>query len=475
MKTSAALLAASTCACSLLASSAYAQQAALETAPAAAPLLVRAKAKPDKEWKQYPTRTLESLPGFVPQQAELDLYGGWKNAALQQKPSGFFAVKKLGARWWLLDPEGNAFLHAAVVSVTSGGTPAAKASFAAKFQSDKLKWAAASGALLRENGFNGTGAWSDVEAVRSMSPRLAYTCIWNFMSSYGKARGGTFQAPGHTGYPDDLIFIFDPEFEAFCDQFAQQVAETKDDPWLVGHFSDNELPFNLSSLDKALARPATDNAGRAARAYLKQQRHSEDVAQLSDEERAGFLNLMADKYFALTTAAIRKYDPNHLCLGPRLHGGDAKRPSVWRAAGKYLDAIAINYYGQWTPQQEQMNLWAQWSGRPFLVTEWYVKGADVAGLENKGGAGWIVPTQEDRGLFYQNFALGLLENPNCVGFHWFKYMDNDPQDLKADPSNRDSNKGIVSTGYEPYAPLLARMKSLNAQLYPLAAYFDARR
>ncbi len=28
-----------------------------------------------------------------------------------------------------------------------------------------------------------------------------------------------------------------------------------------------------------------------------------------------------------------------------------------------------------------------------------------AGLANKGGAGWIVKTQRDRGLFYQNFTL----------------------------------------------------------------------
>ena len=30
------------------------------------------------------------------------------------------------------------------------------------------------------------------------------------MSSYGKKRGGTFQKPGHTGYPNDCIFVFDP-------------------------------------------------------------------------------------------------------------------------------------------------------------------------------------------------------------------------------------------------------------------------
>jgi len=83
-----------------------------------------------------------------------------------------------------------------------------------------------------------------------------------------------------------------------------------------------------------------------------------------------------------------------------------------------------------------------------------------------------VATQQDRGWFYQNFTLGLLESKVCVGWHWFKYIDNDPTDLKTDPSNRDSNKGIVNVKYEPYQPLLDAMQELNHAAYPLTDYFD---
>jgi len=85
-----------------------------------------------------------------------------------------------------------------------------------------------------------------------------------------------------------------------------------------------------------------------------------------------------------------------------------------------------------------------------------------------------VKTQRDRGLFYQNFVLSLLESKQCVGWHWFKYIDNDPADTKADPSNQDSNKGIVSNRYEPYRPLLDLMKDLNVRAYTLVDYFDGR-
>ncbi len=97
-----------------------------------------------------------------------------------------------------------------------------------------------------------------------------------------------------------------------------------------------------------------------------------------------------------------------------------------------------------------------------------------SGMSNTGGAGWVVKTQRDRGLFYENFTLGLLESKVCVGWDWFKYMDNDPSDTKADPSNRDSNKGILNNRYEPYDPLLEAMKRINERTFSLVDYFDRK-
>jgi hypothetical protein len=83
-----------------------------------------------------------------------------------------------------------------------------------------------------------------------------------------------------------------------------------------------------------------------------------------------------------------------------------------------------------------------------------------------------VKSQHDRGLFYQNFTLGLLESKVCVGWHWFKYGDNDPSEPNTDPSNRDANKGIVNFRYESYPALLEAMQMLNERVYSLVNYFD---
>jgi hypothetical protein len=86
-------------------------------------------------------------------------------------------------------------------------------------------------------------------------------------------------------------------------------------------------------------------------------------------------------------------------------------------------------------------------------------------MGNTSGAGWLVHTQADRAKFYQNFAMGLLEAQGCVGWHWFRYADNDPEDMSVDPSNRDANKGLVSNRYIPYQTLAEGMRQLNERAY----------
>lgn len=113
-----------------------------------------------------------------------------------------------------------------------------------------------------------------------------------------------------------------------------------------------------------------------------------------------------------------------------------------------------------------MSDWAQWAKKPFFITEFYTKAED-SGLPNVSGAGWLVRTQKDRGLHYQNFCLQLLQSPSCVGWHWFRYQDNDPSDPTADPSNNDSNKGIVNTTYDAYPVLTDWMRQLNIRKYSL--------
>lgn len=298
---------------------------------------------------------------------------------------------------------------------------------------------------------------------------MAYTINWNFMSNYGNARGGTFQQPGHVGYPNNAIFVFDPEFESFCDEHAKQLVEYKDDPNLFGHFSDNEMPFKFNAIDNYLSLPEGDHGRNAAENWLNEQGITKE--KITDQHREEFMALVGEKYFSVVSDAIKKYDPNHMYIGARFYSNEKHHKRFMQAAGKYLDIVSNNYYNHWTPDSTHMAEWADWTGKPFIITEYYTKGED-SGMGNTSGAGWIVRTQEDRGLFYQNYNLALLESKNCVGWHYFKYQDNDPTASGVDPSNVDANKGIVSNRYVPWTPMLDKMKELNQQVYDVIEYFD---
>ncbi len=426
------------------------------------------------DYKPFETRTVELLAGYKSPEnlPGLSKYGGRLDRRVEA--TGFFYVKKVDDRWWGVDPEGCLYINVALNSISMGGSDRNKQALGEKFGAPE-NWMLKTIDMLHENGFNCAGSWSDtkaiIEANKTAEKPMVYTVNWNFMSSYGHKRGGTYQQPGHTGYPNDAIFVFDPEFESFCDEHAQKLTGLKDDPNLFGHFSDNEMPFRYQSLDNFLALPDNDSGHIAAIEWMKNHEISPD--KIDSTHREAFMAFVADKYFSIVSKAIKKYDPNHMYIGARFYSEEKNHAEFMKTAGKYLELISNNYYNYWTPDSTQMENWTNWSGKPFIVTEYYTKGED-SGMSNQSGAGWIVRTQKDRGLFYQNYNLALLESKNCVGWHYFKYQDNDPTAKGVDPSNIDANKGIVDNNYQVWTPMMDLMKELNTQVYGLVDYLDEK-
>ncbi len=432
---------------------------------------IKAKAKPDKEWKTYPTNTIESSKELacIAIDTNICTYGGDKNTS--SKATGYFRVETSGGKFRMIDPDGHRFIVKGIVSVTPGNSKTTK-NIISTLPKGEISWADDAAQLLQKNSFNSTGAWSDNDILNKAEHRVSYTIMVNFMSGYGKKRGGTFQQPGHTGYPNDCIFVFDKNFVKYCDEKASKFTEYANDKYLVGYFSDNEMPFKEDMLVNYLGLPVSDEGYIAADNWMRNRKSGDyKKNEITDTDKDAFMEYLSETYFGVTSAAIKKYDPNHLFLGSRFHGSALRLPGLFRGAGKFVDIFSINYYNVWTPVEESMNNWVKWSGKPFLITEWYVKAED-SGLPNYSGAGWIVGTQKDRGLFYQNFTLALLKNKGCLGWHWFKYMDNDPKGKGGDPSNEDSNKGIVKIDLTTYEDLMINMKSLNSRVYNLLNYFD---
>ena len=215
-----------------------------------------------------------------------------------------------------------------------------------------------------------------------------------------------------------------------------------------------------------------DAAHQAIAGFLKEKNVS-DVKSLSKADAEAFIGKTTAFYYKTVAGALKKHDPKHLYLGSRLHSSAKNNPNIFKEGAQYLDIISINYYGYWQLQPKHAKEWATWADKPFMITEFYTKAED-SGLGNITGAGWLVHTQADRAIHYQNFCINLLKTPNCVGWHWFRYQDNDPTDPAADPSNSDSNKGIVNNDYQLYYVLTGKMKQLNLNKYKLIRFFDKK-
>ena len=323
---------------------------------------------------------------------------------------------------------------------------------------------------LASFGFNGAGCWSDTKAIQEYNrsnpdTQMSFCPYAALMAGYGKRLKVTTQRPGNTGYPNQCILVFDPGFEAYCEEVIPGFVEPFiGDKNVVGYFSDNEMPISKANLEGYLNLPESDWGHKAAVAWMRER--GIDRSEITDQIRMEFAGYVAETYYSTVSRILKKYDPDHMYLGSRLHGSAKYIPEVYAAAGKYCDVVSINYYGSWDVRRHELERWKSWADVPFIITEFYTKGMD-SGFPNLSGAGWTVKTQNDRGIHYENFILTLLQSNNCVGWSWFKYQDNDPTDYGADPSNRDSNKGCLNNSYDFYGELVRRMRAVNNLRYSL--------
>ena len=418
-----------------------------------------------EKWSEQKTTLLEHLQGFTPSPVGLGDYGGRTDR--KEKATGFFYTKQSDGGWVFVDPEGYHYFSMGVCSTSPYDDVADHKEAFAKTFSGSTDWARKTHAMLVGNlRFNALGCWSDWKTFKKAGTDIPYVLRWNLMASYAKKKRITYAEYGHTGFKDDILPVFDKGFAEHCDEVCKEMAETREDPWLIGHFSDNELPFTSEGiLKRYLKASPKEESHMAAARFVKKLGIKEDA--ISGEHDIEFTGLVLKTYFKTVHDAIRKHDPNHLILGSRLHGKASNQDVCYTASGPFIDVVSINYYHRWTPVQDELDRRAELAMKPILITEFYAK-SDESGLNNSKGAGFTVPTQKDRGRFYENFTIGLLKNRNVVGWHWFRYIDDG--DLKT--KGFSSNKGIVNVQYHEYRELAASMKAINSAVYQLSDFLN---
>ncbi len=439
--------------------------------------------------KEHKTRTYAALTDMskyidVTASVKLDKYGGFIDPTLRQKATGYFYTTKINGRWWIVDPLGYPCHIRGVHGITYSYDGSNKQRNAVLDQFGTLeKWALSTTRHLTDDlGFN-TGAGYSPEIAEIKQGIIKQGGGTTFMSAYAKTLGINNSNGGSTTFSENNTMpVFDPNFESFCEErAATRIAPLANDRDFLGYTTDNELPMQETMLlDYMKISPAKDinHYSYACTWYWMVQmtgKENPTDADITEELKELFRGFVWRRYYDVVCNAVRKYDSNHMLLGTRFLTAVKDAPWVLRFAAEYLDCITINWYGAWQPQAEDIYKFATHTDVPFMVTEFYAKGQEnEGGLKNTTGAGWVVKSQKDRGEFYQNFTLRLLEAKNCVGWHWFQYIDNDPEGKATDMSGLDANKGIVSNTHKEYKELTSHMSEINKNAYKLIKYFDTK-
>jgi hypothetical protein len=397
---------------------------------------------------------------------------------LKGNATGFFHVEKIYGVWWIVDPDGNAFISKGVDHVSYDGDYAPTLGYSPYNRAASKKyggldgWAKLTVERLRGYGFNTLGAWSTEDAF---TKGMSYTIMLDIAS----AAGSEWLSGNVTDY-------FSGHFEGAADEQARRLClPRKDDPYLVGYFTDNELRWSPDwrsdkhLFDDYLKLPPEAPGKRALVAYLADKYAGIDalnkawnaslnsfdellsVYSLSgggalDADRLGFLEVVSTRYSEVCHDAIRRYDPNHLILGCRY--GIRPPDEALKGCVGYVDVISINNYGEKPPLEELRRIHSL-TDLPILIGEFSFKAMD-SGLPNTKGAGDPLPAQVDRADHYQRYVSELISEPYVVGYHWFEYVD-EPVQGRFDGEN--SNYGLVDIGDEPWTILVTRMTAVNAQ------------
>jgi hypothetical protein len=430
-----------------------------------------------------------------------DKYGGDTRRSLGA--TGFFRVEHRD-RWWLVTPDGNAFLSLGLNHVAPGllcrpynidfwreqigpfqgaGDPTLLRWLEERAKSD-----------LAAFGMNTLGCHSSTSPYSA--PVAPYVHTLRFVDIC------------HWQTPDEFDFldVFAPEFEQHCDRLAaQDAAPRRDDPYLIGYsFTDCPVLTDLDAAERGVcvygdARQALPTwprvlrnlsaaaPGKQAYVGLVEEHHGGDIehfnaaydaefesfdalaaatnwrpdvdpgndAELRDN--AAFLERVVERYYEVTTAAIRRHDPNHLILGDKLNGNTGVPDAIVSIVGSHVDVLFYQWYSHYDEQQTVLDRWRDLTGKPLFNGD---SSFSVPDENMPVPLGPHCADQEQRAQAFTQYATSAFARPDFVGWNWCGWMDSWEV---SQPGRQHS--GVQTAFGEHYEPLRSAMAEFSAGMY----------
>ena len=341
-----------------------------------------------------------------------DRFGGWTGKKF--KTTGFFRVEK-DQRWWLVTPEGNAFLSFGINHLYPDlfRQQYNREAWRKRLGLENMDWPQFAPALrqwflqtCREWGFNTVGVHNSLSIVNTPRPVMPYMLPIHFVDiPHWKPE-----------IPDsNFTDVFAEDFARHCDQMAKRIAApARDDPFLLGYamtdcplFTEEDCrerpdviggarrksrigwPRRLRNLD-------ADAPGKAA--YVQTMRelyrdhinefnttygtafNSFDALQRAENWRPHtdlsnanetrdnvvFLQRVVAKYYETGRDAIRRYDPNHMFFGDKINANTDTMDTVLPITSQYTDVIFYQMYARYEVQKPGLDRWSRIVDKPII-------------------------------------------------------------------------------------------------------------
>ncbi len=435
----------------------------------------------------------------------LDKYGGQKD--LSFSVTGFFRLEKTEKRWWLVTPEGNAFLSHGVNHVERKWM---ERFYNTEFWARKYHEVEDPGTNLSESFI--TKVKEDVQYIG-----------WNTLGCHSSQRFypesfmpyvktlrfvNTQHYVEHTR--DDFPDVFHEDFAGFCDRkAAEEAAPLKDDPYLLG-YSMTDCPI-FTNIDAAahkhniygwkrnrqptwpevLRNLGPESPGK--KAYVKtvnelykgkikdfnktygtnfksfrELEQRVDWRMLADpsnkiEERddRAFLLKAIDKCYEVEVAALRKHDPNHLVLGDKLNGNTDTPKEIIELAAKNFDLIFFQYYAFWA----ELETWLERCVSAARGKIPLFHGDSSVSVPNTNMPDPFGPhclDQQDRVVKFRELYYNAFKRTDFVGWNWCGWMDS----WEAGGQIGKQHSGIQDP-FGLFHPVAQALKAFTDDLYRL--------
>jgi hypothetical protein len=442
---------------------------------------------------------------------ELDRFGGWNGR--QFEATGFFRTEHDGRRWWLVTPEGNAFLSLGINHYHAGwwAQDYNRDHWMGEFGAERVyddAWVEGRHARLARDldhlGLNSIGIHTGAPGTGGM-----VTDIAAYVARYDPVDIPHYKSDtGPEKFPD----VFSQEFDALCDARAREMVQPHaDDPRVLGYsmtdcpiFTDldaaergmtiygaprGELPTwprllrNMGSGSPgkqayvAAMRAAyggsvagfnatynTDFASWDALLAATEWRPRTDYGNAREiADNTAFLRECVDTYYRKAKEALRRYDTNHLFFGDKINGNTDTIDAVLDVTARYTDLVFYQLYGRYEEQAAMMDRWTDRVGMPFLNGDsTFSFTSDV--MPNPYGP--HARDQAERAAWLREFIESAFAPPDFVGWHICGTVDTwntmDGKDAK-------QHSGLMTATGEFYPEMEEAIRDISARMYEIAS------